>query len=1366
MLDTFENWNENPKLWSSIERILKTLTENFEEVWVQDSIRSLKLTKNCWLDRNEKDLEQKSFTLKANYTLNKSYFYPEDRYGKNKKVWQKQKEVLESSFKVFFPNFKIPEQSYKPVVNPLYRVKSNSYLNMEDQVSNTYSLNDIEKLLGLDITTDYFTDFITFKFTLNRQKTNLKTPVRNGVNEIEDSNEAQIKLNIGIFLKFPVDYCLYVLSSTVLSEVLFFNYVNLQLTAYQGLNNYPNSCINIMQSKQYAFNTITKTPDYLVSYPKGDVYYIPRSTLNYEQYLAETKTLYNISTKEITGSLVSLPSIQNKVINYDSITQQLIYTDSLGVIQKLDLTGAEPYVKNSLQGLNIQDEKFQNFLKFLKSFYYRINISNKLNFTSALEELTGVTFIKEITISNCPSFIQLCNTCYNNFDSLNFDLMLKCRFKVFLEEILSTNKEVAKETSVNKEIKTINLTESYNLPIDLIKLLKINQKNELINFVSYLRDTYFFSKISCMLYNNQINRPVIITYEPLEVYNRLQCYSNNNFNGVILNNETIRKLYKQFGNNLLAYFKSLPKNTLFILHPNIFFESSIFGDTDLYLANKLCFRSLIVELLQSINFDYVIFYKNKELDLTDLVIKSIRRLFIQAKYRCIYGQVNKDDSIILDPNTVLNSSYEVREVNDTYTAYFPTIENNLYFVDTPKIQQEFYQELVDLGIENLKNNNDFKKALAVSSLDSNIELAALISNFLSQADIFLNAPDANLFLFKEKFEDINNENLKSSKLDLLYNIISSHLYGGVVEGVRKNPKRQSILIVCENRVVQDHLYKNLNSRFFGDICYKFKTGVPSEIKVFQSKRIGFITKDIFLTCILPNVSSYIFVQNSWKEYFTEINNAIYLNLLNSKIEENVDVSSIVFNTSLEINKLYQSLYNYIFNNVLYSSLKLDAQDLLQNLTSMEIGISSLSNLLTSNKIASSNIFYKYKTILKAQDFYSKKCYDYLLDTLFTKTGIKFSTKDIFDINFVKIEKSPVNIGNKAYVPYINNMYLNFYNLIPATVEEDFSTVNGNYYQYNEKLQDNFPILTEYGCGYLSNNTKSGYIVKILGIDKEFVVALNTIYIPRLPQSEKFFEYIKLISNTGDSLIDQTLLQPTTLDNKQDTLELDTPDNTIDLSIDRINGLFSLYTSNIDSDNIRLETFDFNKFSNIFAVSLNNLDTYNNFVSYCKKYNVNASYLEAIQQIYKAWNNRQEFIVPPVYNYFQTVQTLDNNPRMFALIWRDTFYIIFNGNFYPKLGLKLSRKFNVTLIKSLYIQQFITIKDCKYEVLKVSKTLDIINFNQILDYFNKRYLKLDFIELNIQEDENSRKDRLLKLLKVKEQELKEHIKTLKEENNNE
>jgi len=1377
-MSDYSNWNENPELWNSIERVIKATSLVLTKDWKLEDFKNFFLTKICYYDT-----ETDSFVIEGSFDLNTNIQYIEDRNGKNQKKWTKIKQEIENNFRTIFEKFEVPERSFKPVLNPLLNRTVESKAQMSNYETKILPFDEIAKIFSLE-NNDIYSNRLAFQFSIKASDSSFKLPVATGVNEIEDTNVLTIKTNIKVLIKSPMDYCRYVLSLSPqdsIAEILIYNYLELQLKAYLGYNYYPNKVINKISSERFFFDSeVDNFQKDFTLVLNNNTYTISGSQLSYNQYILEAKKLYNPTKKQLIGELYQLDSIRNKIILFDYITKQLIYTDDFAQIKRLDLSNAEPisylYILTILnkpfKGTNGEWlEPWLSFFKTLKAIYNRIDKTDKLDFDSVFnEELTFGSFIEK-DISVFPKIYQILNDCYNAWDSVNYDILAKCRYKALMSILLFERSgwDIPEE-DLNLNLASIYLTgKKDRLPTSLISLLKTNHRNSLYNFNKLFRDQFFIEDIAIKITNNKIRKPAVVTYDDLAFYNRLQMISNGNMNGIVINFDTIRSLYKEFGKNLINYFNSLPINTIFILHPNIFFESEIFGSTDLYQANKLSLRPLIIEVLKAIGFDYVIYYKEQSSVDNDFVDSCLRKLFYKVKYRTIYGNdLDENDAILLDPNLVDSKVNIFTELNN-YSSYCPEIDINTYTVEITKSQEEFYKQLVNLSYEKMKINKDFQQAILLGNLDDPIEFKKFMSNYLSQADIFLNAPDSNLFSFKDKFEAEDNINLLSGKLDLIYSIISSQLYGGLVEGKRKESKNSNILIVCENRLVLDHLYKNLSYRFFGDVCYKFNIANPTELKEFLNKRVGFITIDLLRNKpAISNVSNLVLVQNSWdkSDLIDLYDYARYISI-ERLIKESIEINQIFFNKTLEINKFEQELANYIktvLNNKTFKKFNLNAKYFLANLPDPILDLDNLefSNIYTTAKY---RLIEKFKQIQGQMKKFSDSIMNNQLQAIVSKIHIQLSEEDMYDIIFSSIRNLEAPNGIRIYKPFINNMYLDFHNVVPLLIDEYFSDINGNLYQYiNGTLTSNIPVYTQYGSGKVISESGSNYIIDIYSLG-ERIVPKNLVYVPIKDHFEDFMEYIKLIQAYGDSKFDKTLEAPQKIQLKDEDSNLTPPDNSVDLKIDRINGLFSLYTNAIDSDNYRLEDFDFRKFSNIYTIEINNEEIFKGVENALKRLDFNDKYIDVLNSAYKEFKLGKEFKLSPLFNYFACNQIKEEKPTIYVMVWQKKFYALLNGNFYSKIGYKLSKKFNVSLITSLYVQQFDTVKSCKYEVMKISKTLDIINYQEILDFLNQDFETLDILEVADKHEEMSeeeKKDRLIDILKTKEKKLKEHIKKVRME----
>lgn len=1381
MANNFENWNENPELWKSIEDTMKAISKSLSDGWVEDSFKNFFLTNKCYTERNNA-LEMSNFIVVGEFTIQKTIQYSENRNTENKKKWNKEKQNIESNFKLFFKDFQLPEQSFKSIVNPLLNKTAEITLYMNNYSSEQMSYEKLQKLLDLE-DSDY-SNRLSFKLEINKSDSSLSEPVRSGVNEIEN-NKATIQIKIYTYISSPIEYCQYVLNSNIMSEILFKNYLDSQLQAYLGYKNYPNPQINVLQVEKYPFDIDENYIPYRTAFPSGQIYYLPKTNINYEQYINETKKVYDENKKEIICELSDINSIKNKVFGYNNIVQQFIYTDNFGKIQLLDLFGSDEVSFEQykiLSQLDLDGDRFQDFLNVLNIVYSKIDKSYKINIDLALSELEELKTISEITSDKCPKLYEILNACYNSWDSVNIDLITLMKNKIFLQAILFKKEEKNTFISIN-DLKTMNLPNNIYYPVELVRNMKQIYKNQLTNFPEFYRDFYYITRISAILESgNSIRRVAVITNDELNFYNKLQNLSQGKFNGIILNQQTIRDLYKDFGENLVTYLKTASVNTVFIINPNVFFESSCLGDSEICLANKIDTRYLVNELLKAVGLDYTVVFKYNELGLNSFLTTCIRQVFAGCKYREIYGPINYNDMIVVDPNSSVlgeSSSLDIKENISISKEEAEAVGNikdiscvveslrNIHLYDIgieySNSQGSYYKEIVDSCYNNLMSDKDFQQQVANSDLDNPEDLMPYISNFLSISDIFLNCPNNDLFSFKDKFEEEDNDNLESQKLSTLYSIIASHLYSGVVNGTRFTAKNGKIVIVCENRIVVNHLYKRLKDRFYGDICGRVLTNnLEQEKSNYSNKRIIFIARDILNSGFLINdVSDYVIVQPSWDISYLE---DIYEYALLSQgvvVTPDINIFNLYFEKSLEVNKVFNA-YNFYIKDLMKKTGEI--VDGIQKLPDTYFDFNSLV-FRDSTDIQKYQINKILMSMINLSLFESYKSKKTLINTISKKYSIDIEDAGLFDICMSSIANNDVSKGNSIYIPFINNMtMIDPYGIVPLFINEKFSDLNGNAYKYkNGHFQSNAPIFTQFGSGYITSENKEDFVVDVIKL-KEFLVSKDLVYVATKDCSS-FMEYIAGIKAIGDSKLDLNIYKETKLDKKDESIETDEADNSLELSVNRINGLFSIYSTAEDLDNVRLQNFDFNKFTNVFVIPIKDENIYNRFMEILRRFDFDDKYLNIFIDAYKEFSKGKEFIIPEMFNYFEASHTKQEKPQIYVMIWNKNFYALLDGNFYQKVAYKISKRFTTSLIKNIYIQSFQKSKDCKYQLLKISKTLNILNLQELLNYFGNNYPNLEYLETtNSTSEEDVEKDKLIDFLKEKEKKLKEHIKQVREDKN--
>lgn len=1397
-MEKYEGWNTNTGLFDATKAALAKIYKNFGLEWQDETFKDFALTKECFLVKGDTG---DNFVNKGIITFTKEIYYPEARQGENAKRWAKEKIALEGQFKLLFEKFQLPEQSYKANVNPLMGGLNQANLMMEDKKSKLFKFKELANIFNIQDIDTIFSDWLSFQFIINKQDTYLKNNCLSGINEIDGGQTAYIPIQVLVYIESPLDYCKYVINSDTLSEILYFNYLDQQLGAYLGYNQYPNPQINKVAVTKYFFNEEKSYKQWLVEFPTGNIYYIPKEQLTYNQYIDATRPLYNRDKQELVGELFDIEGIKNKMMGFDPITQHLIYTDSFGEIQELNLFGAEEISTYHLEGIRKKlfgSQIMKDFLVTLKGIYYRLGLPEYKDFDTIVGNIEDSYEIGYITQERFPEFFEILNLCYNHWDILNFDFVAKVKSKFMLSLLLGM-------TTLDKPLNNLhiqgvaNLPHNKDIPLALNPLLeKTLSYNQLLQFPEAFRDEFFFNHISKLLVNREIQRPAIVTRDELTVYNRLAYMSDGKFNGLILNHQTFKDLYERMGEESLKYFRSLPTNTILIINPELFFDSSELGDTELYLANKLSFRSLMAEYLNNLGIDYLVYYKDKILDLKDLVPATLRYIYKDCKFRIIYGNIDYKDALILDPNSNLGNEesyntlktdiYFTKEeaIKNTlvfrmedfkYLGALPKITESFYNVDIPQVQQDFYKELVNLGFNNLYNNKDYEEAILQSNLIDKNEITPYIANYLQQADIFLNAPNSDLFLFKEKFEgDMDNKNLISGKLDTLYCLLASQLFGGIVQGVRRKAKIGKVLVIAENREVRDHLYKYLAPKFQPNTCFKFMNMDQQELAVFNNEaRIGFATKDMLeIGADIKDITTFIFPQNSWNMNFLKNNKNLVHNITanyDRVPDVPVEIAYVLYDKSLEVNKL-QAAFNYYIENKINKNINELDEEIIrlgENLT--------YPNYITENvevgeipQLYKLDLFEKYN---KLNTYFQKKADDYLgyLKTvMLEKNYIKLSDCQIKELLFGIPDAYNGEIGKECYIPYINNMYLNKFNLMPYMVDERFSDVNGNkVIYYNMKAFPHKTVLTEFGVGKIASEVKDKILVDIFNF-KEMLVNQDTIYgIPYDGEEKAFEQYAEKLRTYpgGNCLLNPILLKPTTIKVKDEEEELDQADSSINLYIKMVDGLFSLYTMEVDADNIRLENYNFTKFSNIFLTKIANIDEMEALSRMFRQLQADPLYISAIQQAWRAFAKGEIFILPAQFNYFQDNQINQEHMKVYPIIWDKQFLVAFNGNFYQKQGYKVSRKFTVDLVKSLYIQQWRDLKDCRYELLKISKTLNILNLQEVMSYFEQTFAQRKLLNIIIPSNQDYQmklSNEALQEIKDREHRLKEHIKKLRGEKN--
>lgn len=131
-----------------------------------------------------------------------------------------------------------------------------------------------------------------------------------------------------------------------------------------------------MRGEEYTFSKNILIPGkYVVSYPTGQIYYVQKPNMEYQDYVLQSNTLYDSTEKKIKGEVFDLDVLKNKILSVDSICSQIIYTDSFGNVEKLDLTGFE-YLSEKhveyLKHMSVNSEEVQKCFSLCKRYFQKL----------------------------------------------------------------------------------------------------------------------------------------------------------------------------------------------------------------------------------------------------------------------------------------------------------------------------------------------------------------------------------------------------------------------------------------------------------------------------------------------------------------------------------------------------------------------------------------------------------------------------------------------------------------------------------------------------------------------------------------------------------------------------------------------------------------------------------------------------------------------------------------------------------------------------------------------------------------------------------------------------------------------------------
>jgi hypothetical protein len=696
----------------------------------------------------------------------------------------------------------------------------------------------------------------------------------------------------------------------------------------------------------------------------------------------------------------------------------------------------------------------------------------------------------------------------------------------------------------------------------------------------------------------------------------------------------------------------------------------------------------VLELLKCFNIDFVVYYSSEDkINVTDNGSYCLRTLFSYAKFRYIYGVYSDNFALLINPVFADNNKYNDTDImlTDTKTVnvdklkyackdiLFESISERVIQVNIPNEQEIHYRKLINENYNKLISGDSYANEVADSNLVfRNRHINDVLENNLQIADDFLNNPADDKYLYNTKFSD--KKMINAEKLQPLYQIVYSHLFGGLIENKSFSSKKGNLLVVCTKQTTVNYLKKSL--------------------PILNNERVIVTTLNSFLSNnVFSNVTTYIIYDNEWdNKYQLKVNSQIQFNVVNNYFGlEAIDKFNLVYRNSLEINKLnsaYNRFVRYYNKNYIYNE---------------DFYISSIELEPLTSKVLT-----EYTKCV--QTVYDNATYHKIREILTDKMGIAYSKDKVYDILYSKPDSFSKPFIS-YYYPFCYNLILNKFGLKPLYLLEGYElNDNLNYVENTIIMQDMF-VCTEYGCGKLKNVVGDYVTVSIFNY-QDVVIPKELVY---FSDDESFKIYANSISKLGDSNIDKALVKNITM--TIDNSDSDSDDSTIELNVSVMNGLFSLYTMNTDIDNTKLKGLDFRAYTDLTMFDLTNDESFNLFLDKMELLHCPSSCIEKNKMLYKLFKGKINFMTPDDLNYFTDYEVSFK------------FYLIFTidgkcfgllDKRFDKQIKKLSRAFNPIKLNNMYIQQFDSIGECRYALLRTTKFINVVNINSILKFFTSNY----------------------------------------------
>lgn len=1270
---TLENLNENENLWQSIREAIMKVGQRIQSTLTNDDFQyKFLITDYCWE-------EGESFINVGELFYTIPVTYIKDRFTTKAKQWHKEVDRIENSLGAFLPNFKLPEQYYLGKPNPLLKIEQLPVLQCENIESKLYSFNELQELLGFSFKTKY-ADNLKFKLFFNKLDFTTSEPCEVGLNFFKDDDIVNYSIKLQVLISSSLEYCRYVENSTVNSPVIYLEYIKKQLAAFFADTDYPSLKINVtaFESQPFDLQNIGNFQGKFYRNLVGDILYLQTPDLSFDSYIRETITGYDPSKRKVVKHLGEIASVQNKIINIDPNSLRIVYTNETGSMESFDFSefaqvSITPEFCNSYLSRKCSDQEFSNFLKIFKIF---CNPSGM--------DLTKMSLLDLFESFDSSKISNL----YNSWDSLDLPIRLKLfnKLPLYLFMFKNTFKEPEIEGILQPQMtrRYANIG-TVDFPLRLSQILQTPiHRFAVVDSSEFYKLDVLIDHLNVLKANSKTKKSCIITTRSKDAFTKLYQFADS---PVIVDKETLPELQRLFGSNLITYFNELSTNSPVIVNPNCFGSSEILGEDVGFIGNEKVPRNLVLELLRNIQFDYV----GIDLDsFGDDVFDQIIQICNKSKYLVI-STATKTNRLV-DIMKMFGIEYvysmtfdEIQPINDA------PIHLKSYSIQIPEIQRDFYAQTFVESKNMMEGSEDYLNVLNNSNLINFGELEPIANKYLGFPQQFLNTPASKIFTYGEAFDG----DIEQKKIDTLLHYLYCCKFGGVFEDNLFPGGDNSTKILLFSNKESLSKFSDAFKEYFKVVLDQYNLG--SQVQLYLD------IEDVFELKSLASISEIItFDMKISKDNLKRIYNTLEkYSIYKLNLEQNFSITTFYFGNTIESS-------NY------YLNLKALQKLLTSQINGTQVDIDNILDLLDFEGKSTEEVQEVENAtadLLKIIFDKSMSKFNSLQSSILKKYGYKVSKetlKKFYRKEYLVVEdvSQPILFPFKNFMKLdvgLGNFEAKYKNL--GFVDENEKPC---YFINKNFLNDEF--LTELGFGKEISAQNSTAIIDVndykkVVFDKELLFA-EISFAPSLDTMKAFIKDYGLT-------IQPNYLKITDPESKQDAEQVEDENEAV-LNCGFVNGYPMLYSTNSSTN---LAKYGFKYFKNVFVLEEDNEEVLKSDLN-----NMPLSEDQKVQiiNVFDELKSGNKVKLPAQMNYFIAGNIPDKNFRAFPVIIGEKFYLFINGYFYQKECYKLSRKLvALNMIETLFYLMESSINLLKSQFYKISKTLNIQNLQECVDFFNTK-----------------------------------------------